>query len=55
MLSEALTHVVDDVKAVERETAVFVKTLTWAQIEHWQRDNEYIRAGYRRYDISKCT
>jgi adiponectin receptor len=25
-------------------------TLSWHEIPEWQRDNEYIRTGYRRYD-----
>ena len=25
------------------------KTLTWQEIPAWQRDNEYILTGYRRY------
>ncbi|OJT07491.1 hypothetical protein TRAPUB_1676 [Trametes pubescens] len=25
------------------------KTLTWLELPEWQRDNEYILTGYRRY------
>lgn len=32
----------------EEKIVEFVKTLTWEQIEHWQRDNEYILSGYRK-------
>ena len=24
------------------------KTIAWAELEEWQKDNEYILAGYRR-------
>lgn len=25
------------------------KTISWDELEEWQKDNEYIRTGYRRY------
>ena len=43
-----LSHVFDEVKHVEQEAIDLVKTLTWHQIEEWQKDNEYIVTGYRR-------
>ncbi|KAH8113970.1 HlyIII-domain-containing protein [Phellopilus nigrolimitatus] len=46
--SGKISHVIDEVKAAEHDAIEFVKTLTWAQLEDWQRDNEYIVNGYRR-------
>ena len=51
-----LSHVFDEVKHVEQEAIDLVKTLTWHQIEEWQKDNEYIVTGYRRQvDVQKST
>ena len=47
-LSDKISHVIDEVKTVEHEALAYVKTLTWHQIEAWQRDNEYILSGYRK-------
>ena len=35
------------VNAVKKAVEVS-KTIAWAELEEWQRDNEYILAGYRR-------
>lgn len=43
--------IIQDIKTLEHEAIDYVKTLTWAQIEEWQKDNEYIIGGYRRFDF----
>lgn len=46
--TDKIAHAIDEVKAAEHDAVEFVKTLTWTQLEEWQRDNEYITSGYRR-------
>lgn len=46
-----LSDAAAEINAAEENIADFVRILTWEQIEHWQKDNEYIRSGYRRYVI----
>ena len=45
-----LSDIAHGIESVEQEAVKFVKTLTWNQIEAWQKDNEYILSGYRRYE-----
>lgn len=47
-ISQKVLHAVDEVKTAEEEAINFFKTLSWMQIEDWQKDNEYIIRGYRR-------
>lgn len=47
-ISQKLSHVIEEVKTAEHEAIELVKTLTWHQLEEWQKDNEYIIRGYRR-------
>ena len=46
---EFLSKAATEIQAAEESIVEFVRTLTWEQIEHWQRDNEYIRTGYRKF------
>ena len=43
-----LAHAVEELKAAEKDAIEYIKTLTWEQIDEWQKDNEYILSGYRR-------
>lgn len=49
--STTVSEVIHDVADTTREVAAKVVqsfTVTWHEIEEWQKDNEYIHAGYRR-------
>ena len=48
-LTRTISHVIDEVKTAEHNAMEYVKTLTWHQLEEWQKDNEYITQGYRRW------
>ncbi|KAL5522984.1 hypothetical protein ACEPAF_1251 [Sanghuangporus sanghuang] len=47
-LTRRISHAIDEVKTAENNALEYVKTLTWYQLEEWQKDNEYIVQGYRR-------
>lgn len=44
-----LVEAVDELKTAQKEAIGYIKTLAWEQIEEWQKDNEYILSGYRRW------
>lgn len=49
--SKVISNVTETIERAEHNVADAIealKTLTWHQLEEWQKDNEYITRGYRR-------
>ncbi|KLO13316.1 HlyIII-domain-containing protein [Schizopora paradoxa] len=53
--SNVISNVTETIERAEHNVAEAIetlKTLTWHQLEEWQKDNEYITRGYRRIQNS---